>query len=87
MSKERNKRPLLKDMYTMSAAPVRCILSKSELDPDLDIRGGERGNGHPDPNIRAGGQTPKKIFQPFGPQFGLKIRGDPPLDLILKVTV
>ena len=90
MSKERNKRPLLKDMYTMSAAPVRCILSKSELDPDLGIRGGgggERGNGHPDPNIRAGGQTPKKIFQPFGPQFSLKIRGDPPLDLILKVTV
>ena len=75
----------------MSAAPVRCILSKSELDPDLGIRGGggggERGNGHPDPNIRAGGQTPKKIFQPFGPQFSLKIRGDPPLDLILKVTV
>lgn len=49
----------------MSAAPVRCISSKSELDPDLDIRGGgggERGNGHPDPNVRAGGQTPKKFF-------------------------
>ena len=27
----------------MSAAPVRCILSKSELDPDLDIRGGGGG--------------------------------------------
>ena len=39
--------------------------------------GGERGNSHPDPNIRAGGQTPKKFFQPFGPQFGLKIRGGP----------
>ena len=53
-------------------------MSKSELDPDLDIRGGgagERGNSHPDPNIRAGGQTQKKFFQPFGPQFGLKIRG------------
>ena len=37
--------------------------------------GGKRGNGHPDPNIRAGGQTPKKFFQPFGPQFGLKIWG------------
>ena len=63
----------------MSAAPVRCILSKSELDSDLDIRGGggERGNGHPDPNIRAGGQTSKNFFQPFGPQFGLKIRGGP----------
>ena len=39
--------------------------------------GGERGNSHPDPNIRAGGQTPKKFFQHFGPQFGLKIRGGP----------
>ena len=50
----------------MSAAPVRCISSKSELDPDLDIRGGggggEWGDGQPDPNIRAGGQTPKKVF-------------------------
>ena len=45
MSKERNKRPLLKDMHTMSAAPVRCISSKSELDPDLDIRGGGGGRG------------------------------------------
>ena len=27
----------------MSAAPVRCISSKSELDPDLDIRGGGGG--------------------------------------------
>lgn len=64
MSKERNKRPLLKDMHTMSAAPVRCISSKSELDPDLDIRGGggERGDGQPDPNIRAWGQTPKNFF-------------------------
>lgn len=62
-------------MHTLSAAPVRCTLAKSELDPDLDIRGGERGNSHPDPNKRAGGQTPKKFFQPFGPQFGLKIRG------------
>ena len=64
VSKERNKRPLLKDMHTMSAAPVRCISSKSELDPDLDIRGGggERGDGQPDPNIRAWGQTPKNFF-------------------------
>ena len=75
--KQGTKRPLLKDMHTLSAAPVRCNLSKSELDPDLDIRGGggKKGNGHPDPNIRAGGQTPKKFFRPFGPQFGLKIRG------------
>lgn len=30
-------------MHTLSAAPVRCFLSKSELDPDLDIRGGGGG--------------------------------------------
>ena len=29
----------------MSAAPVRCISSKPELDPDLDIRGGGGGEG------------------------------------------
>ena len=35
-------------------------------DPDLEIRG--RGGG---------GQSPKITFQPFTPQFGLKIRGEP----------
>ena len=35
-------------------------------------RGG--GNGHPDPEIRRGAIS-KKIFRPFGPQFGLSIRG------------
>ena len=35
---------------------------------------------HPDSDIR-GGRSQKKLFQPFGPQFGLKIKGalDPPL--------
>ena len=39
------------------------------------------------PLDKAGGRSPKKCFQPFGPQFGLKIRGRrvlgpwaPPLD-------
>ena len=34
-------------------------------------------NPHPDPQIRGGGGawSPKKNFQPFGPQFNLKIRG------------
>ena len=49
--------------------------------PDLQISG---GGGHPDPEIRVGGTVSKKIFRPFGPQFGLKIRGlgpqAPPLD-------
>ena len=41
-------------------------------DPDLEIRGG--GSGHPDPEIR-GEQSTKNFFRPFGPPFGLKIRG------------
>ena len=34
--------------------------------------------GHPDPKVKegaGGGQSPKKNFWPFVPQFGLKIRG------------
>ena len=44
-------------------------------DPDFHIREGPR---HPDPELRgAGGVSPKNLFQPFGPQFGVKIREDP----------
>ena len=50
-------------------------------DPDLQIGG---GGSHPDPDIRGGGGgggggglSPKKIFRPFRPHFGRKIRGDP----------
>ena len=53
-------------------------------DPDLEIRGW--GSGHPDPEIR-GEQFTKNFFRPFGPPFGLKIRGGggraplaPPID-------
>ena len=39
------------------------------------------GGGHPDPEIRVGGgegrSQKKNFFRPFGPQFGLKIRGRP----------
>ena len=52
--------------------------------PDLQISG---GGGHKDPEIRGGGvggTVSIKIFRPFGPQFGLKIRASgpqaPPLD-------
>ena len=48
------------------------------------------GPGHPDPEIRRWGARSLKqnFFRPFGPQFGLKIRGmpgppAPPLDLPL----
>ena len=43
-------------------------------DPDCQIRGG--GPGHPDPEIRGGGLQ-KNLLRPFGPHFGLKIRGGP----------
>jgi len=43
-------------------------------DPDLQIRGGP---SHPDPEIGGGGGIQKKLFWPFGPQFGLKTRGGP----------
>ena len=37
------------------------------------------GSGHPDPEIAAEGRGLKKnFFRSFGPQFGLKIRGDRP---------
>ena len=43
------------------------------------------GPGHPDPEIRRGRFLKKYFFRPFGPQFGLEIRGGrapraPPLD-------
>ena len=45
-------------------------------DPDLQIRGRP---GHPEPEITGEGRgIKKKFFRPFGPQFGLKIRGAGP---------
>ena len=45
-------------------------------DSDLQIR---EGGGHPDPKMKRG--------RPFGPQFGLKIMGAPPLVPPLQVVV
>ena len=45
-------------------------------DPDLQIRGG--GEGHLDPEVRGSPGLKKIIFRPFGPQFGLKVRGAGP---------
>ena len=62
----------------------------SVVDSDLEIRGGP---GHPHSEIRKGGSLLKKISQPFGPQFGLKIRRGgqapvaPPLDPPLLFSV
>ena len=38
--------------------------------------------GHLDPEITGGTVPPKKFFQPFGPQFGLKVRRTGPLGLV-----
>ena len=52
--------------------------------PDLQI--GRGGSGHPDPEISGGHGLKKNYFQPFGPQFGLKLTkgrgggGTAPLD-------
>ena len=35
------------------------------------------GAGHPDPEIRGAPASKKIFFRPFGPHFGLKIRGRP----------
>ena len=42
-------------------------------DPNLQVEGGG-GGGHPDPEIR-GDRPQKNIFRPFGPLFGLKVKG------------
>ena len=49
------------------------MASLAMADADLQIR---REAGHPHPKIK-GGPGIKQIFWPFGPQFGLKIRGRP----------
>ena len=54
---------------------MAVFMSLAVPDPDLEIKGGEGGVGV--------GAVSKKIFPPFEPQFGLKIKGGPPLDLPL----
>ena len=49
-----------------------CLFFSSRSRPSDRGGGGSRGS-HLDPEIRGGLQ--KNFFQPFGPQFGLKIRG------------
>ena len=63
--------------------PSVFIETPSGVSRPSDKGGGERG-GDPDPEIGGG---LKKFFPPFGPHFGLKVRGvgppgpspDPPL--------
>ena len=51
---------------------TRKVASLTVPDRDLEIRGVP---SHPDPLMGGGGQSLKNFFLPFGPQFGLKIRG------------
>ena len=48
------------------------------------------GGSHPDPEMRWGAVSKKDNVHPFGPQFGLKIKGGPglpgPLPFILHCT-
>ena len=70
-----------------SGTPNLCHTALAVPDPDLEIRKGAGGSSRP---LDKGGggepSLPKKFCRPFGPQFGLKIRGEgrgpwaPPLD-------
>ena len=64
-------------MKTVKEPPVSDVTPKSVPDPDLEIRRGEGGGGggNPHPEIRGRSPVSKIFFRPFGPQFGLKIRG------------
>ena len=55
----------------------RCpTASKVEINSDGSRPSDKSEPGHPDPEKKSGGGgSRKKFFQPFGPQFGLKIRG------------
>ena len=59
-------------------------MGNTVVDPDLQIRRGEGRKGR--------AQSQKKLFWPFGPQFGLKIGGGqapwaPPLDPPLEYAI
>ena len=70
--------PLLMYRYEINA-----IYSGRSRPSDKGLVGGGGVWGHSDPEIRGRGRSPIKHFWIFGPQFGLKIRWGPPLDLTL----
>ena len=47
-------------------------------DPDLEITGGGGGRSSRPLNKGERERSPKNFFRPFGPQFGLNIRGEGP---------
>ena len=56
-----------------------CLCCYTVPDPDLELRGAGRGGARSSRPLDKGemGPVSKKFFRPFGPQFGLKIRGGP----------
>ena len=62
-----------KVMHFTFQASIACVDSDRSRPSD---RGGGGGGGPPDPEIRGGGGgLKKKLFRPFGPQFGPKVTG------------
>ena len=51
---------------------VRHLIITAVPDPDLEIRWGGGGRSSR-PLHKGGGRSLKKIFPPYGPQFGLKL--------------
>ena len=60
-------------MHFTFQASIACVDSDRSRPSD----GGGGGGGPPPPEERGGGGVQKKLFGPFGPQFGPKVRGEP----------
>ena len=65
-------------LRSVSGRNRRSYVSTSGGSRPSDNGGGGGGGRDPDPEIRGGGGVGglhKQFFRPFGPQFGLKLRG------------
>ena len=68
-------RPVIGEQISVNAMLMRTG-NKTVPDPDLEIRGRGGGGGRSSrPGDKGAGAVSKNLFGPFGPQFGLKIRG------------
>ena len=76
-----HQREIRRPLETFCAESDRPVVAKRDhkavVNPDLQMgEGGGVVGGHPGPEMRGGGVLfSKNFFQPFGPQFGLKIGG------------
>ena len=70
------------DIFVLPEAVILSFKNCFSTVPDPDLEIGGEGGGHPDPLKKGGGGgggLQKIFYRPFGPQFGLKIRGACPL--------